>query len=637
MPSSDQISTVPGLLRNVVENIHSPESTFLIHKKAESWENISFKTTLENADAVAAFFLEKGIVKGDRMGLMIENGPDYIFYDQGVQQIGAINVSIYPTLSEHEVEYIINDSGMRAILVGNNFLYKKILKIAANCRRLEYIIPAFDDHEKITVPADLHLQIISFEELLSTGKIKTAQYQHDIRAIRETISPSDTSSLVYTSGTTGTPKGVMLSHNNFVENVKVCLTQMEVIDKDDVFLSFLPLSHVFERTATYHVCCTAGCTMAFAQSLELLAKNMMEVRPTVMNCVPRLLERIHDKAYKSGTAEGGVKARIFLWAMETGKNYRQKLDEGKTPGILLSTEKMIAEKLVFGKIKEKTGGRLKFLISGGAALPKNVGEFFGNLGIKVCEGFGLTETSPVMTFSEANRQVYGTVGRVIPGIEVAIQDIETKEIINIQTHDTFDENFVCPEGEIIVRGHCVMQGYFNKPAETAEAIDKDNWFHTGDIGRFYKGYLQITDRLKNMIVNAYGKNVYPTPVENIYLKSLKIEQIFLIGDKREYLTAIVIPNRESMQEKFGLPNEFFESPEIFITEPEIVEWINQDIKLFSKELAKFERIKNFMIKRNPFSMDEGEITPTMKIKRKVVETKYAESIAGMYMASVEAD
>jgi len=277
------------------------------------------------------------------------------------------------------------------------------------------------------------------------------------------------------------------------------------------------------------------------------------------------------------------------------------------------------------------------MISGGAALPKNVGEFFGNLGIKILEGFGLTETSPVMSVTEYHRQVYGTVGRVIPGIEVGIQQVETKEIINIQTHDTFQEDFECEEGEIIVRGHCVMQGYFNKPAETAEAIDKDNWFHTGDIGRFYKGNLQITDRLKNMIVNAYGKNVYPTPVENIYLKSLKIEQLFLIGDKREYLTAIVIPNRESMQEKFNLSESFFTDPEVFIHEQEIINWIGQDIKKFSAELSKFERIKNFKVKRNPFSMDEGEITPTMKVKRRVVEKKYAESINAMYAAPAEAD
>jgi long-chain acyl-CoA synthetase len=637
MVSFNEFSTVPSLLRNVVENIHPADETFLIDKKKSEWENISFRETLDRADAVSAFFLEKGIVKADRMGLIIENGPDYVYYDQGIQQIGAINVSIYPTLSEQEVEYIINDSGMKAILVGNTFLYKKVLKIADNCRALKYIIPAFAEYTKITVPADLDSKVISFEQVLSEGAELVARYHTDMLTARRTLLPSDTSSLVYTSGTTGTPKGVMLSHNNFVQNVAVCLQQIPVIDKNDVFLSFLPLSHVFERTATYHVCCAQGCKMAFAQSLELLAKNMAEIKPTVMNCVPRLLERIHDKAIKSGTAEGGVKSKIFLWALETGQNYRQKTEAGKSPGLVLSAEKMIAEKLVFSKIKEKTGGRLKFMISGGAALPKNVGEFFGNLGIKVLEGFGLTETSPVMSVTEFDRQVYGTVGRVIPGIEIGIQDVESKEMINIQTHDTFNPQFECAEGEVVVRGHCVMQGYFNKPAETAEAINKHQWFHTGDIGRFYKGNLQITDRLKNMIVNAYGKNVYPTPVENIYLKSLKIEQLFLIGDKREFLTAIIIPNRESMQEKFNLPDSFFEQADLFISEPEIVDWINQDVRKLSNELAKFERIKSFKVKRNPFSMDEGEITPTMKIKRKVVEKKYADAINDMYAASVEAD
>ncbi len=637
MVSFNESSTVPSLLRNVVENIHKPEETFLIDKKSSEWEEISFKETLDNADAVSLFFLNKGIKKGDRMGLMIENSPEYVYYDQGIQQIGAINTSIYPTLSEHEVEYIINDSGIKAILVGNTFLYKKILKISGNCRQLNYIIPAFAEYTKVTVPEDFNAEIISFEEVLNAKKSLTADKLTEIQEIRNSLTPSDISALIYTSGTTGTPKGVMLSHSNFVENVKVCLQQIPVIDETETFLSFLPLSHVFERTATYHVCCAQGCKIAFAQSLELLAKNMGEIKPTVMNCVPRLLERIHDKAIKSGTAGDGLKSKIFLWALETGKNYRHEKEKGKTPGIFLSMKRSIAEKLVFSKIKEKTGGRLKFMISGGAALPKNVGEFFGNLDIKILEGFGLTETSPVMSVTEYHRQVYGTVGRVIPGIEIGIQDVETKEMINIQTHESFDPNFECAEGEIIVRGHCVMQGYFNKPAETAEAIDKHNWFHTGDIGRFYKGNLQITDRLKNMIVNAYGKNVYPTPVENIYLKSLKIDQLFLIGDKREYLTAIIIPNKENLQERFKLPESFFQKPELFITEKEIIDWIGQDIKKLSGELAKFERIKNFKVKRNPFSIEEGEITPTLKAKRKVLEKKYAETINQMYNESVDAD
>jgi long-chain acyl-CoA synthetase len=637
MVTFNEFSTVPSLLRNVVENIHTPEHTFLKQKKGNDWKEISYATTLANADAVSAFFLRKGISKGDRMGLIIENSPEYVYYDQGIQQIGAINVSIYPTLSEHEVEYIINDSGIKSILIGSPFLFKKILKIAKNCRELRYLIPAFADVDKITVPIDFPKEIIHFSEVLNTASdITAAEIQH-ITDLRNALRPNDISSLIYTSGTTGTPKGVMLSHSNFVENVKVCLQQIPVIDKDDVFLSFLPLSHVFERTATYHVCCAQGCVIAYAQSLELLAKNMAEVKPTVMSCVPRLLERIHDKAIKSGTAAGGMKAKIFMWALETGQAYRNKKETGQDPGILLGLKQNTADKLVFSKIKEKTGGRLKFMISGGAALPKNVGEFFGNLGIKILEGFGLTETSPVMSVTEYHRQVYGTVGRVIPGIEVGIQDVETKKFISIQTHDTFNEEFECEEGEVVVRGHCVMQGYFNKPAETAEAIDIDNWFHTGDIGRFYKGNLQITDRIKNMIVNAYGKNVYPTPVENIYLKSLKIESIFLIGDKREYLTAIVVPNRETMQEQFNLPDAYFAQPELFIEDQEILTWINQDIRKLSNELAKFERIKNFKLKRNPFSMEEGEMTPSMKLKRKVIERKYAEPINEMYKMAVEAD
>lgn len=637
MVSFNEFSTVPSLLRNVVENIHPKEETFLIQKKNAVWENISFGTTLERADAVSAFFLEKGIVKGDRMGLMIENSPEYVYYDQGIQQIGAINVSIYPTLSEHEVEYIINDSGIKAILVGSMFLFKKILKVTDNCRNLAYIIPAFPEYTKVKLPEDMCAEVIYFGYILSAKEQISNDERRHIELIRTALRPSDISSLIYTSGTTGTPKGVMLSHGNFVENVKVCLQQIPVIDETDLFLSFLPLSHVFERTATYHVCCAQGCKIAYAQSLELLAKNMGEVRPTVMSCVPRLLERIHDKAIKSGTADGGMKAKIFMWALDTGQAYRRKVEAGKNPGVLLKTQKALAEKLVFSKIKEKTGGRLKFMISGGAALPKNVGEFFGNLGIKILEGFGLTETSPVMSVTEYDRQVYGTVGRVIPGIEVGIQNVDTKEMITIQTHESFAENFTSEEGEVIVRGHCVMQGYFNKPAETAEAIDKNNWFHTGDVGRFYMGNLQITDRIKNMIVNAYGKNVYPTPVENTYLKSLKIEQIFLIGDKREYLTAIVIPNQDSLRETFNLTEAFFEQPNIFIDEKEINDWIGQDIRKLSNELAKFERIKSFKVKRNPFSMEEGEITPTLKIKRKVVEKKYAEAINEMYSQSVDSE
>ncbi|MDF3076625.1 MAG: AMP-binding protein [Sphingobacteriaceae bacterium] len=630
-----KLETVPQLLRNVISNVHNENSTFLIHKTGAAWEEISYKTTLANADAISAYFLDMGIQKGDRLGLIIENSPEYIYYDQGLQQIGAVNVSIYPTLSEHEVEYIINDSGIKAILAGNAFLFRKILKISNNCPDLQRIIPVFPDYERFTQNLQLNAGVISLASLIDEGRTSSRNNAEELSTLRSAVVASDLSSLIYTSGTTGTPKGVMLTHHNFVENVKMCLEQIPVIDENETFLSFLPLSHVFERTATYHVCCAKGCKMAFSQSLELLAKNMAEVKPTVMSCVPRLLERIHDKAIKAGTAKGGISAKIFLWALETGKSYREVNEAGRKPGIILSAKQAIADKLVFSKIKAKTGGRLKFMLSGGAALPKNVGEFFGNLGIKVLEGFGLTETSPVMSVTEYHRQVYGTVGRVIPGIEVGIQDVDTKEFVAIQTYDSFNESFESGEGEIVVRGHCVMKGYWNKPEDTAQVIDPEGWFHTGDVGRFFKGNLQITDRIKNMLVNAYGKNIYPTPVENTYLKSLKIEQLFLIGDKREYVTAIVIPSKEALQETFNLNEEFFQKPDMFIEEKEINDWIGQDIKRLSTELAKFERIKNFKVKRNPFTIEAGEITPTLKAKRKVIEKKYAHDIDEMYQEEVE--
>jgi long-chain acyl-CoA synthetase len=625
-----ECNTIPKLLRNVVKNIHSTDHAFLSEKIGNIWEDISYKQVLNKADAISAYLLDIGIKKGDRIGFLLENSPEYIYYDQGLQQIGAINVSIYPTLTEAEIEYILNDAGVKTLLIGNPFLLKKILKIANQCPELIRVIPIFEDYGKHIQSTNINAGILSLAALIAEGEKCYTEHESAINSARECVIPTDLSALIYTSGTTGIPKGVMLTHHNFVENVRADLEQVPVIEKNDVFLSFLPLSHVFERTATYHICLATGSKIVFSQSLELLAKNMAEVKPTVMSCVPRLLERIHDKAIKTATQDGGAKAKVFAWAVEIGKKYRESKEAGKEPGLVLTTKQKLADKLVFNKIKEKTGGRLKFFLSGGAALPQNVGEFFGNLGIKVLEGYGLTETSPVMAVTEYHRQVFGTVGRIIPRIEVGIQDVETKKIIAIQSHTSFKEDFECGEGEIIVRGHCVMKGYWNKPAETDQVIDAGGWFHTGDIGKFYKGNLKITDRIKNMLVSAFGKNVYPTPVENTYLKSPKIEQIFLIGDKREHITAIIVPPKDTLKEVFNLDDHFFSSIEKFTDDQEIYNWLNEDIRKLSNELAKFERIKNFIVKRNPFSIEDGELTPSMKAKRKVVEKMYAEEIEKMY-------
>jgi long-chain acyl-CoA synthetase len=629
MQLTDQ-ATIPQLLRNVVKYIHPETDTFMLEKVNEKYVPITYKETLDKADRISSYFLANGIHKADRIGFIIENCPEYVFYDQALQQLGCINVSIYPTLADDDVEYIINDSQLKMILVGTHFLLKKLIKIAPNCPSLTHIIPKFDDYHKMAESHNGSAKIISLNEVIESGAKTLDQYKGTINTMRDDVKPSDLSSLIYTSGTTGTPKGVMLSHLNFCHNVKVSLIQIPHITSEETFLSFLPLSHVFERTATYHICCAQGSKIAFAQSLELLGKNMMEVKPTVMSVVPRLLEKINEKAMKNGTSAGGLKSKIFLWSIDTGSKYRNMVEAGKTPGFLLSIQRNIAEKLVFSKIKEKTGGSLKFIISGGAALPQNIGEFFGNLGIKVLEGYGLTETSPVMAVTEFTRQVYGTVGRVLPEITIGIQDADTKRIITEQTHDTFDPNFESEEGEIILRGNNVMQGYWNKPEDTANAIDKDGWFHTGDVGKFYKGNLKITDRIKNMLVNSYGKNVYPTPIENTYLQSNRIDQLFLIGDKREYITAIIVPSKENMMEQFGLTEAYFQESDLFIRDENIVNWVNEHIRKYSSELAKFERIKGFILKRNPFTIDDGEMTPTLKIKRRVVEKKFANEIDEMY-------
>ena len=636
MQLTDQ-TTIPQLIRNVVKYIHPETHTFLLHKVKDEYIPISYKETLAKVDAISAYLLSIGIQKTDRLALMIDNCPDYIYFDQALQQLGATNVSIYPTLSEQDVAYIINDSTSKAILIGNPFLLKKVLKVATECNTLSHIIPVFDDYQKITKDFSPKQTILSLSEIITIGQQHLNTYHSRIDEMRAAVQPDDIAALIYTSGTTGTPKGVMLSHLNFVHNVKVSLMHIPHINNEETFLSFLPLSHVFERTATYHICLAKGCKIAFAQSLELLAKNMMEVKPTIMACVPRLLEKIHDKAMKTGLSSGGLKTKIFVWAIEIGSKYRFATEDGKKAPLLLNIQHRIADKLVFSKIKAKTGGNLKFMISGGAALPQNIGEFFGNLGIKVLEGYGLTETAPVMAVTEFHRQVYGTVGRVVPEMIIGIQDADTKEIYTQQTWESFDPNFESKEGEIILKGPNVMKGYWNKPDDTAAVIDADGWFHTGDVGKFFKGNLKITDRIKNMIVNSFGKNVYPTPIENTYLKSPKIDQLFLIGDKQEYITAIIVPSKESLQEHFNLPESFFQENEVFVKNEAMHNWLNEDIRKLSNELAKFERIKNFIIKRNPFTIEDGEMTPTLKTKRRVIEKKFAVEIANMYQEDELAD
>lgn len=615
-------------LRNAASNIKTPDSIYMLEKKKDTYRGITYKDVLEQVNAISAFLLSKGYKHQDNIALIIENCPEYICFDQALMQIGLVNVSIYPTLSESEVEYIINDSGSKAILVGTPFLLKKINKIKANCPTLEWVITAFETEN--TGP-----NTITYNSMIEAGSQIYPELKNQIEQRLEQVTRQDLACLLYTSGTTGKPKGAMLTHNNFITNVEMGLDLMPIVSKEFRFLSFLPLCHVYERTATYYLGTIIGTEMAFAQSLESLSSNIVEVKPMAILTVPRLLERIEERVRKNVTQKGGLSLKIFNWAIKQGETARHNREENRSNSIFLNLKLAIAEKLVFSKIKEKLGGQMKIMISGGGAMPQHVGEFFGNIGVLVCEGYGLTETSPLVSVNEPHRPIFGTVGRIGKGCEVAIQNPDTKEILTIQTNASFDPRFESPEGEILVRGQNVMKGYWNLPEQTAEAIDKDGWLHTGDVGKFHKGYLKITDRIKNILVNSFGKNVYPTPIENTYLKSNRVEQIFLIGDKQEYLTAIVVPSKEELKEQFGFKDDFFNQPDEFINDEAIRKWLDQDMHKYANELGKFERVKHYIIKRRPFSLEAGELTPTQKAKRKVIEQKFASEIKGMYHAIVE--
>lgn len=608
-------------LRHTANLIHKPTDTYLQVKKRDRYEDITYAQVFEQLNGISAYLYELGLRKGDKAALLIENCPEYICFDQALMQLGIVNVSIYPTSSEADIEYIINDSEAKTILVGTPFLLKRLKKVKDNCPTLKTIITTFETESN---------EIKTYHNVVLEGTKLYQQNQHLIEQELEKVTPQDLSCLLYTSGTTGKPKGAMLTHDNFMSNIVMADLLLPIVTKDFTFLSFLPLCHVYERTCTYYFSTYKGFKVAFAQSLEALTTNIQEVQPRAILTVPRLLERIEERVRKNATAQGGFKLKIFNWALKNGEKRRINKENGKSNGLFLNLQLKIAEKLVYSKIKSRLGGKMSVMVSGGGALPKHVGEFFANLDILVIEGYGLTETSPFVCANEIHRQIWGTVGRIGQANEVAIQNVDTKEIITVQTYESFNPNFESAEGEILVRGLNVMKGYWKQPEETAKAIDKDGWLHTGDVGKFEKGYLKITDRIKNIIVNSFGKNVYPTPIENVYLKSNRIEQIFLIGDGQEYLTALIVPSKEDMKEAFKFNEDFYNQPDDFIRDKEVIDWIDEDMKKLEVNLGKFERVKNFAVKRKPFSLEDGEMTPTQKIKRKVVETKYAAEIKNIY-------
>jgi len=601
MPVVKPFSTIAEMFDVITRHFIDSEKPAYLYKVAGVYKPLSYKELREMVELTACGLAALGLKKGDKVGIVSENRIEWIIVDFAMTTTGIIDVPVYPTLTPKQIEYIFNDAGVKATFVSNQVQLSKIEKIYDSVESLDKVI--IFTEKGISAPEYL----LSLKELMEIGrdfKAKNPNYWIDM--IKE-VKPEDILTIIYTSGTTGEPKGVVLTHKNLVSNI-LSATQVVPMTPEDTFLSYLPFSHSFERMAGFYAAFACGGVVALAESIDTIAQNLLEVRPTIMTSVPRLFERLYNRIIKGVESGPALRKKIFYWALDVGKKYVQASKKGKVPAWLKS-QYALADKLVFSKLKARTGGRIKFFVSGGAALAKELGEFFEALGIKIIEGYGLTETSPVLTVNRLDDYKFGTVGKPIPGVEIKIAE----------------------DGEILARGPNVMLGYYNNPKATAEVIDKDGWFHTGDIGYFDEdGFLVITDRKKHIFVSSGGKNIAPQPIESLLAQSSYIDQVVVIGEGKPFLTALIVPDFEAIKDyakQNGIP---FQDEKELIHRDEIYRLFEREIKRVNKELAQHEHIRNFRLLDKPFTIEDGELTPTLKVKRRVVEQKYKNLIEQMY-------
>lgn len=593
--------TVAQMFDAVTRKYADESHPMLMQKVSGKYEGLMHSECRLLASQFGNGLASLGVRHGDMVALISENRTEWVVADMGMVQLGAVNVSIFPTSTARQIEFIFNDAGVTYAIVSNQLQLNKVLKIASETKTLKKIILI---SEKGVSEDD---RIIYYSSVLRAGKDFAQQHPEFLSASSSRISPDDLLTLIYTSGTTGNPKGVMLTHRNLVSNM-VAAAECIPFVHEDTLLSFLPLCHSYERMAGYYTAIACGATIAYAESIDSVRENLMEVRPTVVTTVPRLFERIHSRLMKQIGNEPPIRQKIFHWAVGVGRKYASaRKGGGASP--FLSLKHAVADALVFKKIRQRTGGRLKYFVSGGAALSKELGEFFEAVGIQILEGYGMTESSPVISVNRLEEYKFGTVGKPIPGVTVKIAG----------------------DGEILVKGPNVMKGYWQNPEATNEAIDPEGWLHTGDIGTFdEEGFLVITDRKKHLFVSSGGKNIAPQPIESLFLESKYIDQFVLIGDGRMYLTALIIPDFESLKE-IALEQKLAHlSEEELVTRESIIRHFDTEIARMQVDLAPYERIRRFTLLPTPFTIESGELTPTMKVRRKVVHEKYKHHIDRMY-------
>ncbi len=570
-------------------------------KVGEQWQELTFTQVREQVEKITGGLKSLGLKNEERVAIIAPNNQLWALADYSIVCARGVVVTIYPTLTPKQIWWIAQHSEARFLLCGDREQTEKVLPLLPELTKVEKII-VLDD------TSISHPQVMTLRRLLEIGATYNSEHPGNFEDGIKNILPEDLLTLIYTSGTTGEPKGVMLTHRNLTSNIQGSL-QVIHADENDIFLSFLPLSHSFERMAGHYLATGIGAKICYAESINTVADNMREIHPTLMTAVPRFYEKVYAKIIDNIAASSAIKRNLFWWAIDAGKKADQKNNAGKKPGSLLSTKLAVAEKLVFHKLKERVGGRLRFFVSGGAPLSKEIAEFFRAAGIAILEGYGLTETSPVISINPLEKNKLGTVGRAIPGVEVQI----------------------AADGEILTRGPHVMKGYFKDDDATREVIEPSGWFHTGDVGMMDEdGYITITDRKKNILVTSGGKNVAPQPMENVLVTSKWIEQIVVIGDKRKFVSALIVPafvNLEAWAKEKGLAYTDHES---LITLPAVKELYDRVIAESMEGFAQFEKVKKYILLSQEFTIESGELTPSLKVKRNVVEKRYAELIDAMY-------
>ncbi|HYS54010.1 MAG TPA: long-chain fatty acid--CoA ligase [Thermoanaerobaculia bacterium] len=539
-----------------------------------------------------------GVKPGDRVAILSENRPEWPMSDFAILANAAVTVPVYPTLLGWQIEYILNDSGSVAVICSTEEQLQKIQEIRSHTPHVHNVIVC----EARSAPPNT----LTFQQVVESGRANFDEKRFE--ELHAKPRPEDLATIVYTSGTTGNPKGAMLTHGNITSNV-VAARNILPVGPETVAISILPLSHIFERMADYFYF-NKGITIAYAENVTKVGENLQEIKPQVFAAVPRLFEKMRERIMNQVATQPGTKQKIFRWALKVAEERLPYRVEKKPMPIGLAIKSAIADKLVFHKILERLGGRVQYVFSGGAPLSPELAAFFIGAGVEILEGYGLTETSPVISANLPNFRKIGTVGKIISGVEVKI----------------------ATDGEILARGPNIMKGYWNNPEATAQAIDPEGWFHTGDIGEIDKdGFLKITDRKKDIIINAYGKNIAPQPLEALLKSSPYIGTPVLIGDKRKYVAALIVPNFEKLERDAATMGIAFKSREDLVANDRVKAIFQNEIDRFNRNLDRQEKIRRFALLARDFTIENDEITPSLKVKRKVIDKKYKDIIDQLYI------